>query len=53
MFEFCYYYSVEEFWEPKIEGLVTLVVERRVPTIHIHLSKEQNCVTESPKEKHK
>lgn len=44
---------VEEFWEPKMDGLVTLVVERRVPTIHILLSKELICAPEHAKEKHK
>lgn len=33
-----FYSSVEEYWEPKVEGLETLVVKRQVPIIHILLS---------------
>ncbi|CAB3236456.1 unnamed protein product [Arctia plantaginis] len=32
------YKTVEEYWEPKLEGLETLVVKRQVPIIHILLS---------------
>ena len=31
---------VEEYWEPQLEDLDRLVVEREVPTIHILLSKD-------------
>lgn len=31
---------VEEYWEPSIENLESLVVVREVPTIHILLSKD-------------
>ncbi|XP_013186459.1 ribonuclease P protein subunit p25-like protein [Amyelois transitella] len=30
--------SVEEYWEPKLDGLETIVVNRKVPVIHIMLS---------------
>ncbi|XP_050344811.1 ribonuclease P protein subunit p25-like protein [Nymphalis io] len=30
--------SVEEYWEPKIDGLETIVVKRQIPVIHILLS---------------
>lgn len=33
--------SVEEFWEPKLDGLETIVVKRQVPVIHIMLSSEE------------
>ncbi|KAL4702512.1 hypothetical protein ACJJTC_001397 [Scirpophaga incertulas] len=29
--------SVEEYWEPKLDGLETIVVKRRIPVIHILL----------------
>ncbi|CAH2990768.1 unnamed protein product [Chilo suppressalis] len=29
---------VEEYWEPKIDGLETIVVKRQIPVIHILLS---------------
>ncbi|GBP59190.1 Ribonuclease P protein subunit p25-like protein [Eumeta japonica] len=32
------YKKVEEFWEPKIDGLETIVVKRQIPVIHIFLS---------------
>ncbi|XP_021189600.3 ribonuclease P protein subunit p25-like protein [Helicoverpa armigera] len=32
------YKMVEEFWEPKVDGLETLVVKRQIPIIHILLS---------------
>lgn len=32
------YKTVEEYWEPKVEGLETLVVKRQIPIIHILLS---------------
>ena len=32
------YKIVEEYWEPKIDGLETLVVKRQIPVIHIMLS---------------
>ncbi|CAH1646137.1 unnamed protein product [Spodoptera littoralis] len=32
------YKNVEEYWEPKIDGLETLVVKRQIPIIHILLS---------------
>lgn len=32
------YKTVEEYWEPKIDGLETLVVKRQIPLIHILLS---------------
>lgn len=34
------YQIVEEHWEPKIEGLETLVVKRQIPAIHILLTSE-------------
>ncbi|KAJ9585151.1 hypothetical protein L9F63_003042, partial [Diploptera punctata] len=34
------YRKVEEYWEPQLEDLDRLVVEREVPTIHILLSKD-------------
>ncbi|KAJ8722782.1 hypothetical protein PYW07_003962 [Mythimna separata] len=34
------YKMVEEFWEPKVDGLETLVVKRQIPIIHILLSVE-------------
>ncbi|XP_038215190.1 ribonuclease P protein subunit p25-like protein [Zerene cesonia] len=33
--------SVEEYWEPKLDGLETIVVKRQIPVIHIFLSVEQ------------
>ncbi|XP_053625116.1 ribonuclease P protein subunit p25-like protein [Plodia interpunctella] len=30
--------SVEEYWEPKLDGLETIVVKRQIPVIHIMLS---------------
>ncbi|XP_041977268.1 ribonuclease P protein subunit p25-like protein [Aricia agestis] len=30
--------SVEEYWEPKVDGLETIVVKRQIPVIHILLS---------------
>ncbi|KAM3963489.1 ribonuclease P protein subunit Rpp25 [Aphomia sociella] len=30
--------NVEEFWEPKLDGLETIVVKRQIPVIHILLS---------------
>ncbi|VVD03549.1 unnamed protein product [Leptidea sinapis] len=35
------YLNVEEFWEPKVEGLETIVVKRQIPAIHILLSLEE------------
>ncbi|CAD0196731.1 unnamed protein product [Chrysodeixis includens] len=32
------YKTVEEYWEPKVDGLETLVVKRQIPIIHILLS---------------
>ncbi|KAJ0180459.1 hypothetical protein K1T71_003863 [Dendrolimus kikuchii] len=32
------YKTVEEHWEPKLDGLETLVVKRQIPVIHILLS---------------
>ncbi|CAG9783665.1 unnamed protein product [Diatraea saccharalis] len=29
---------VEEYWEPKLDGLETIVVKRQIPVIHILLS---------------
>ncbi|XP_049958307.1 ribonuclease P protein subunit p25-like protein isoform X1 [Schistocerca serialis cubense] len=34
------YRKVEEYWEPQMENLDTLVVIREIPTIHILLSKD-------------
>ncbi|KAG6449565.1 hypothetical protein O3G_MSEX006134 [Manduca sexta] len=34
------YKKVEEYWEPKVDGLETLVVKRQIPLIHILLSTE-------------
>lgn len=31
-------YRVDEFWEPKLDGLETIVVKRQIPVIHILLS---------------
>ncbi|XP_072944393.1 ribonuclease P protein subunit p25-like protein [Epargyreus clarus] len=36
------YKRIEEFWEPKIDGLETIVVKRQVPVIHILLSLDNN-----------
>jgi hypothetical protein len=33
------YRRVQEFWEPKLEELDTLLVTRQIPTLHILLSK--------------
>ncbi|CAK1552122.1 unnamed protein product [Leptosia nina] len=33
--------SVEEYWEPKLEGLETIVVKRQIPLIHILLSSQE------------
>ncbi|CAH2238721.1 ribonuclease P protein subunit p25-like protein [Pararge aegeria] len=33
--------SVEEYWEPKVDGLETIVVKRQIPVIHILLSTEE------------
>jgi ribonuclease P/MRP protein subunit RPP25 len=33
------YRTVQEFWEPKLEDLDTLLVTRQIPTLHILLSK--------------
>ncbi|XP_028160742.1 ribonuclease P protein subunit p25-like protein [Ostrinia nubilalis] len=30
--------KVEEYWEPKLDGLETIVVKRQIPVIHILLS---------------
>ncbi|CAG9585567.1 unnamed protein product [Danaus chrysippus] len=35
------YKSVEEYWEPKVDGLETIVVKRQIPVIHILLSMEE------------
>ncbi|XP_023949234.1 ribonuclease P protein subunit p25-like protein [Bicyclus anynana] len=35
------YKSVEEYWEPKVDGLETIVVKRQIPVIHILLSTEE------------
>jgi ribonuclease P/MRP protein subunit RPP25 len=35
-----FHFRVEEYWEPKEEGLDQLVVTREIPTIHILLSRE-------------
>ncbi|KAI5641796.1 alba domain-containing protein [Phthorimaea operculella] len=32
------YKKVDEYWEPKIDGLETIVVKRQIPVIHILLS---------------
>ncbi|XP_063531186.1 ribonuclease P protein subunit p25-like protein [Cydia strobilella] len=32
------YKNVEEFWEPKVDGLETIVVKRQIPVIYILLS---------------
>ncbi|KAG7307256.1 hypothetical protein JYU34_007416 [Plutella xylostella] len=32
------YKKVEEYWEPKLDGLETIVVKRQIPIIHILLS---------------
>jgi hypothetical protein len=32
------YRRVQEFWEPKLEELDTLLVTRQIPTLHILLS---------------
>ncbi|KAI8435107.1 hypothetical protein MSG28_003498 [Choristoneura fumiferana] len=34
------YKKVEEFWEPKVDGLETIIVKRQIPVIHILLSIE-------------
>lgn len=31
-------FRVEEYWEPKLDGLETIVVKRQIPVIHILLS---------------
>ncbi|XP_045519553.1 ribonuclease P protein subunit p25-like protein isoform X1 [Pieris brassicae] len=33
--------SVEEYWEPKLDGLETIVVKRQIPVIHILLSSQE------------
>jgi hypothetical protein len=33
------YRKVQEFWEPKLEELDTLLVTRQIPTLHSLLSK--------------
>ncbi|XP_059054259.1 ribonuclease P protein subunit p25-like protein [Achroia grisella] len=30
--------NVEEYWEPKLDGLETIIVKRKIPVIHILLS---------------
>lgn len=35
------FFSVEEYWEPKVDGLETIVVKRQIPVIHILLSTEE------------
>lgn len=35
---FCFYFRVEEYWEPKIDGLEKIIVKREIPVIHIFLS---------------
>ncbi|CAH2093777.1 unnamed protein product [Euphydryas editha] len=35
------YKSVEEYWEPKLDGLETIIVKRQIPVIHILLSLQE------------
>lgn len=40
LYHYYLFFSVEEYWEPKLDGLETIIVKRQIPVIHILLSQE-------------